>query len=96
MKGTVPRPQWPAPAVKSATQVKTSRGSGRESALGPAGQSTVDLGTQEEPPIDATNRITLAVLEEYSAAKSKGYDPYNASAARHRPADVWKRKPKRD
>jgi hypothetical protein len=72
MKGTVLRPQWPAPAVKSATQAKSSRESGRESAIGPANQSTVDLGTQAEPPIDASNRITLAVLEEYSAAKSKG------------------------
>jgi hypothetical protein len=49
----------------------------------------------EDPPIDPTNRITLAVLEEYSAEKSKGYDPYNASASR-RPVDAWKRRPKRD
>jgi len=55
-----------------------------------------DQTTQHEPAIDPSNRITLAVLEDYSASKSRGYDPYNASAAKHRPADVWKRKPKRD
>ena len=81
MKGTVRRPNWPAPAGKSATQ----------RAYDP---------TRDEPAIatltGVSNRITLAVLEEYSAAKSQGYDPYNASAAKHRPVDVWKRKPKRD
>ena len=84
MKGTVRRPQWPAPADKTATHARR----------------THDLTTPEEPAIDdlagASNRITLAVLEEYSAAKSRGYDPYNASGAAHRPIDAWKRKPKRD
>jgi hypothetical protein len=80
MKGTVRRSTWPAPAEKTATHPRR----------------TYDQTTQDEPAIDQSNRITLAVLEEYSAAKSRGYDPYNASAAKHRPADVWKRKPKRD
>ncbi|MEJ1964771.1 MAG: hypothetical protein WDO56_25845 [Gammaproteobacteria bacterium] len=80
MKGTVPRPYWPAPAGKTATHTQRSN----------------DQTNEREPPIDESNRITLAVLEEFSAAKARGYDPYNASAARHRPVDVWKRKPKRD
>ena len=80
MKGTVRRPHWPAPADNTATHARR----------------THDLTTPEEPAIDESNRITLAVLEEFSAAKSRGYDPYNASAAAHRPIDVWKRKPKRD
>jgi hypothetical protein len=80
MKGTVRRPQWPTPAAKPATQA----------------QQTYDEPGQEGPAIDASNRITLAVLEDYSAAKSRGYDPYNASAAKHRPPDPWKRKPRRD
>jgi hypothetical protein len=63
MKGTVRRPPWPAPAERTATQR----------------QPTYDQTTPEQPPIDylagASNGITLAVLEEYSAAKSLGYDP---------------------
>ena len=48
-------------------------------------------------PVNLTNEITLALLEErpYSAESAKGYDPYNATASR-RPVDVWRRKPKRD
>ncbi len=80
MKGTVRRPPWPAPADKTATHP----------------QRTNDQTTPQEPAIDASNRITLAVLEEHSAAKSRGYDPYNASGAAHHPVDAWKRKPKRD
>jgi hypothetical protein len=80
MKGTVRRPEWLAPADKTATHP----------------QQTYDRTTPEAPAIDASNRITLAVLEEYSAAKSRGYDPYNASAAARRPIDAGRRKPKRD
>jgi hypothetical protein len=84
MKGTVRRPPWPAPAERTATQR----------------QPTYDQTTPEQPPIDylagASNGITLAVLEEYSAAKSLGYDPYNASAAARRPVDAGKLKPRRD
>jgi hypothetical protein len=83
MKGSVRRPPWPAPAAKTASQ------------SGPAKDSGQQTGGQDDPPIDPTNRITLALLEEYSAEKSKGYDPYNASASR-RPVDAWQRKPKRD
>jgi hypothetical protein len=80
MKGSVRRPPWPAPAAKTASQ------------SGPAQQTERQ---EDDPPIDPKNRITLALLEEYSAEKSKGYDPYNASASR-RPVDAWQRKPKRD
>lgn len=84
MKGTVQRPQWPAPAAKTATPPAKDQTRQR---------STTEL---EEPPIDPSNRITLAVLEEFSAAKAKGYDPYNATAAAHRPRYAWERKRKRD
>jgi hypothetical protein len=77
MKGTVPRPHWPAPAAETATHT-TSK----------------DETQQEERPTNLSNRITLALLEEYSPEISKGYDPYNATAAR-RPVDAWRRKPKR-
>ena len=83
MKGSVPRPQWPAPkAAKTATRSEAT-------------QTRPDDGI--ESPIDRSNRITLAILEETSAAhRAKGYDPYNTSATVPRRPDVWKRKPKRD
>lgn len=87
MKGTVPRPVWPAPVAKTTTrraQDPTRR------------QTAADFDAHSEPPIDPSNQITLAVLEEFSAAKTKGYDPYNTSAAAHRPPDAWQRKRKRD
>jgi hypothetical protein len=87
MKGSVPRPVWPAPAAKAAT--RPAQDKSRPS-------STADLDAQTDAPIDSSNQITLAVLEEFSAAKARGYDPYNASAAAHRPRDVWQRKRKRD
>lgn len=87
MKGTVQRPQRPAPAAKTATPPANDQTRRR---------ITTELETQAEPPIDPSNRITLAVLEEFSAAKSKGYDPYNASAAAHKPRFAWERKRKRD
>jgi len=52
---------------------------------------------QEQPPVNSSNRITLAVLDEHSLCPehAQGYDPYNASASR-RLVDAWRRKPKRD
>lgn len=86
MKGTGPRPQWPAPAAKTGTPAAATH----------ARQSNPRASSQEpEPPLDPDNRITLSLLEEYSAERAQGYDPYNASATR-KPPDVWKRKPKRD
>jgi hypothetical protein len=52
-----------------------------------------DLDAQAERPIDPSNQITLALLDEYAAPRTKGYDPYNATAA---PKDTWQRKRKRD
>jgi hypothetical protein len=87
MKGSVPRPVWPAPAAKAATRP------GNDQTRRP---TATELDAQTEPTIDPSNQITLAVLEEFSAAKAKGYDPYNASAAAHRPPHAWQRKRKRD
>jgi hypothetical protein len=86
MKGSVLRPVWPAPVAKATTRSANKK----------IRQTATDNDAQSEPPIDRSNEITLAVLEEFSAAKTKGYDPYNASAAAHRPADIWQRKRKRD
>ena len=85
MKGSVLRLLWPAPAAKAATHPAKDR----------TRPLTVNLDVQAERPVDSFNEITLAVLEEFSTAKAKGYDPYNASAAAHRP-DAWQRKRKRD
>jgi hypothetical protein len=41
------------------------------------------------------SRITLALLDEYSELKGRGYDPYDTGSAARDP-DVWRRKPKRD
>ncbi len=87
MKGTVPRPLWPAPADKTATHSRPAH---------TGGVNTADLGALTEPPIDASNQISLAVLEESSLTRVKGYDPYNKSAPGPRPADAWHRKRKRD
>ena len=87
MKGTVQRPGWPAPAAKSASHpdgAQTRR------------PATTDLDELTDPPIDASNQITLSILEESSVARAKGYDPYNKSASPHRPADAGHRKRKRD
>jgi hypothetical protein len=93
MKGIVQRPQWPAPAAKTATRPGHTNSTNDQSR--PSNTAT-DLDETAAGPIDPFNRITLAVLEEYSAAKTKGYDPYNTSAAAHRPRTVWDRKRKRD
>jgi hypothetical protein len=87
MKGSLLRLLWPAAAAKTATrpaQDATRR------------RTITNLESQHGPPIDSFNEITLAVLEEFPAAKAKGYDPYNASAAAHRPGDARQRKRKRD
>ena len=86
MKGSVPRPRWPAPAAKAVTHPAKDQ---------TRSLTTINVDVQAEAPIDSFNEITLAVLEEFSAAKAKGYDPYNASAAAHRP-DARQRKRKRD
>ena len=41
------------------------------------------------------SRVTLALLDEYSEQKGRGYNPYDTGPAT-RNADVWRRKPKRD
>jgi hypothetical protein len=84
MKGSVLRLLWPALAAKAATRP----------AKDPAGRPTMtDLDAQAERPIDPSNQITLALLDEYAAPRTKGYDPYNATTA---PKDTWQRKRKRD
>ena len=84
MKGSVARPVWPAQAAKTATRRANDP------------TATEDLESTQDTLMDPFNRVTLAVLEEYSAAKVKGYDPYNATVAAHRPVDAWQRKRKRD
>jgi hypothetical protein len=46
-------------------------------------------------PEKTLSRITLALLDEYSEQKGRGYNPYDAGLTA-RDADVWRRKPKRD
>jgi hypothetical protein len=46
-------------------------------------------------PEKTIGRITLALLDEYSEQKGRGYDPYDTGRAVRNP-DVWRRKPKRD
>jgi len=46
-------------------------------------------------PEKTMSRITLALLDEYSEQKGRGYDPYDTGPTM-RNADVWRRKPKRD
>jgi hypothetical protein len=88
MKGSVLRPVWPAQAAKTATRPAKDQ-TRRPTTID-------DLESTQDTLIDPFNRITLAVLEEHAAAKVKGYDPYNTSAAAHRPAEAWQRKRKRD
>ena len=87
MKGSLLRLLWPAAAAKTAT---------RQSQDATRRRTITNLDSQDGRPIDSFNEITLAVLEEFPAAKAKGYDPYNATAAAHRPGDTWQRKRKRD
>jgi hypothetical protein len=46
-------------------------------------------------PEKTMSRITLALLDEYSEMKGRGYDPYDTGATARGP-DIWRRKPKRD
>jgi hypothetical protein len=46
-------------------------------------------------PEETISRITLALLDEYSEQKNRGYDPYDTRPM-SRATDVWRRKPKRD
>ena len=47
-----------------------------------------------KPAEKTISRITLALLDELSEQKSRGYDPYDTRSAPK--ADHWRRKPKRD
>ena len=90
MKGSVLRLLWPAPAAANAATQPGKDQTRRQT-------TTPDLDAQGERPLDPFNEITLAVLEEFSAVKARGYDPYNTSAAARRlPADAGQRKRKRD
>jgi hypothetical protein len=51
--------------------------------------------TPTAKPEKTISRITLALLDEYSEEKGRGYDPYDTARVA-RAADVWRRKPKRD
>jgi hypothetical protein len=56
------------------------------------------MPTEPQPtarPTKTISRITLALLDEYSEQKNRGYDPYDTRATSRAP-DVWRRKPKRD
>jgi hypothetical protein len=88
MKGSVLRLLWPAPAAEKAATRPATDQTRRHTV------TTLDL--QARAGVDPFNEITLAVLEEFSAAKAKGYDPYNASAAARRPTDPAQRRRKRD
>ena len=87
MKGSVPRLLWPAPAAAKAA-TRPGKDQTRR-------QTTPDLDAHAERPVDRFNEITLSVLEEFSAVKARGYDPYNTSAAARR-LDAGQRKRKRD
>jgi hypothetical protein len=47
------------------------------------------------PAAKTISRITLALLDEYSELRGRGYDPYDTHSGTQR-LDVWRRKPKRD
>jgi hypothetical protein len=87
MKGTVMRPPGPATAATASASQKQTPGNtstGKDGIVG-----------EERPVSPSANLITLAVLEEHSAQRARGYDPYNAGVS---PAAVeaWKQKRKRD
>jgi hypothetical protein len=81
MKRTVLRPPGPGIAATTA-HPRTSRSTENDKLTGetPSGRAS-------------DNRITLAVLEQHSGERGRGYDPYNASPS---PVDVqaWKRRQK--
>jgi hypothetical protein len=60
----------------------------------------VPAATQNQAPTGARttqktmSRITLALLDELSEQKNRGYNPYDTRCAPQ--GDPWRRKPKRD
>ena len=61
----------------------------------PAPVDTQPPAPKTRPAEKTISRITLALLDEYSEQKSRGYDPYDTRS--NAPSvDVWRRKPKRD
>jgi hypothetical protein len=59
-------------------------------------ESQTPMPTPKARPTSKTiSRVTLALLDEYSDQKTRGYDPYDTRSSA-RSADVWRRKPKRD
>jgi hypothetical protein len=88
MKGSVLRLLWPAPAAAKAVTRPATDQTRRH--------TVTNLDLQAGAGVDPFNEITLAVLEEFSAAKAKGYDPYNASAAARQKPDLKQRRRKRD
>jgi hypothetical protein len=61
----------------------------------PAQNESDKPGSQAKPAENTMNRITLALLDEYSSDGKGGYNPYDRGRA-SRAEDVWRRKPKRD
>ena len=59
----------------------------------PTNKKADPMATPPKEP-SLRSRISLALLDEYSEPKGKGYDPYNTDGGRL--WDVWSRKPKRD
>lgn len=82
MKPTVPRPPGPAIAATTAHAPASNHSTGKSDTL-----------PGEEPPTASDNQVTLAVLEQHSLERARGYDPYNASAS---PMDIqaWRRRQK--
>lgn len=80
MKRTVLRPPGPAIAATTAHPSGTDRSRSQKIA-------------GEDRPAKPDNLITLAVVDQHSVERARGYDPYNASAS---PLDVkaWKRRQK--
>jgi hypothetical protein len=63
----------------------------------PVPASTPDQAPSTAEPAEKTmSRITLALLDELSEQKSRGYDPYDTRTAPVPKGDLWSRKPKRD
>jgi hypothetical protein len=60
-----------------------------------AGNSQPEPRTKAKPAEQPPKRVTLALLDEYSEQKIRGYNPYDTRSARPK-GDVWGRKPKRD
>lgn len=52
--------------------------------------------TNAKPKKNSVSRVTLALLDEYSEEKVRGYNPYNSPTVARKGEDVWRRKPKRD